>query len=102
MPVTAGRGPVFECGCMGAFGLQDPRGGAQVIVATHSPVVAALPGARILELGEWGMREAQWEDTQLVVSHRAFLASPQRLLDGGAGLRDPAHTVRGAFAIGVA
>jgi predicted ATPase len=54
--------------------------GAQVIVATHSPVVAALPGARILELGEWGMREAQWEDTQLVVSHRAFLASPQRYL----------------------
>jgi len=55
-------------------------GGAQAIVATHSPVVAALPGARILELGEWGMREAQWEDTQLVVSHRAFLASPQRFL----------------------
>ena len=41
----------------------DPRGGAQVIVATHSPVVAALPGARILS-GQWGMREAQWEDTQ--------------------------------------
>jgi predicted ATPase len=55
-------------------------GGAQVIVATHSPVVAALPGARILELGEWGMREARWEDTHLVVNHRAFLASPQRFL----------------------
>jgi predicted ATPase len=55
-------------------------GGAQVIVATHSPVVASLPGARILELGEWGIREAQWQDTQLVVNHRAFLASPKRFL----------------------
>lgn len=55
-------------------------GGAQVIVATHSPVVASLPDARILELGPWGMREAPWEDTDLVVSHREFLASPQRFL----------------------
>ena len=28
--------------------------GAQVVVATHSPVVAALPGATLLEVGPWG------------------------------------------------
>lgn len=54
--------------------------GAQVIVATHSPVVASLPGARILELGDWGLRESLWEDTQLVINHQAFLAAPQRYL----------------------
>ena len=32
--------------------------GSQVIVATHSPVVAAIPGAHLLELGPWGMRAA--------------------------------------------
>lgn len=54
--------------------------GAQVIVATHSPVVAALPGAQILELGDWGIRTSDWDDTELVVSHRAFLRSPQGFL----------------------
>jgi predicted ATPase len=37
-------------------------GGGQVIVATHSPVIAAVPGARILELGPWGIRPSQWQD----------------------------------------
>ena len=32
------------------------RIGSQVICATHSPVLASLPGAEILELGEHGIR----------------------------------------------
>jgi predicted ATPase len=59
--------------------------GGQVIVATHSPVIAAVPGARILELGAWGMRPSQWQDLELVASWRQFLGQPQtflrRLLD---------------------
>lgn len=30
-------------------------GRSQVVVSTHSPVLASLPGARLLELGEWGV-----------------------------------------------
>jgi predicted ATPase len=30
--------------------------GSQAVVAAHSPILAAAPGARILELGGWGMR----------------------------------------------
>jgi predicted ATPase len=30
--------------------------GSQVVVATHSPLVASLPGATLLELGDWGIR----------------------------------------------
>ncbi len=30
--------------------------GSQVIMATHSPVLAALPGATLVEVGDWGMR----------------------------------------------
>ncbi len=52
-------------------------GGSQVIVATHSPVVAAVPGAHVLELGPWGIRPASWEDLSLVVSWRQFMRDPQ-------------------------
>ncbi|HEY1705044.1 MAG TPA: AAA family ATPase [Trebonia sp.] len=54
--------------------------GAQVIVATHSPILAALPGATLLELGEWGIRPSGWEDLELVASWRQFMASPQSFL----------------------
>ena len=33
--------------------------GAQVLCATHSPLLAALPGATILEVGPWGIRETE-------------------------------------------
>lgn len=54
--------------------------GTQVICATHSPVLASLPGATILELGEWGIRETSWEDLELVHHHRSYLQSPERYL----------------------
>lgn len=54
--------------------------GGQVLCATHSPVLAALPGARILEVGEWGIRSAVWEDLELVRHWRSFLTSPERYL----------------------
>ena len=52
----------------------------QAVVATHSPVVAATPGARILEVGDWGLRECAWEDLELVQNWRAFLDSPELFL----------------------
>ena len=54
--------------------------GGQVLCATHSPVLAALPGAQILELGEWGIRPAAWDDLELVRHWRSYLESPQRYL----------------------
>jgi predicted ATPase len=50
--------------------------GSQLIVATHSPIVAAVPGATIWELGDWGIRPARWEDLELVSAWRQFLAEP--------------------------
>ncbi|NYD42484.1 AAA family ATPase [Nocardioides panaciterrulae] len=55
-------------------------GGAQVLCATHSPLLVALPGARILEVGPWGMREAAWEDLELVQHWRRYLDAPMRYL----------------------
>ncbi|MFT4136457.1 AAA family ATPase [Microbacterium sp.] len=56
------------------------RSGGQVLCATHSPVLAALPGARLLELGEWGMRKTTWDDLELVRHWRSYLDAPQRYL----------------------
>lgn len=54
--------------------------GTQVICATHSPLLAALPGATILELGEWGIRRSTWHELELVQLHRGFLDEPTRFL----------------------
>jgi predicted ATPase len=70
-------------GCLALVGLLQRLAGtdtAQAIVATHSPLVAAVPGARILEVGEWGLRERTWAELGLVQDWRAFLDAPQRYL----------------------
>ena len=56
------------------------RDRGQVLCATHSPVLASLPGARILEVGAWGWRETAWEDLEVVHHWRAFLDRPDRYL----------------------
>ena len=50
--------------------------GAQVVVATHSPLLTALPGATILELGEHGIRRVGWDDLEIVAHWRQFLERP--------------------------
>ena len=54
--------------------------GGQVLCATHSPVLAALPGARILEVGDWGLRETTWDELDLVWHWRRFLSAPESYL----------------------
>lgn len=56
------------------------RKGCQVLVATHSPIVAALPGARILQLDEHGIHAVEWADLETVGHFRRFLAAPQQYL----------------------
>lgn len=59
--------------------------GSQVVLSTHSPLLAALPGARVLEVGEWGLRETPWDESDLVLSWRGFLGAPERYLRHLAG-----------------
>jgi predicted ATPase len=54
--------------------------GSQVLCATHSPVIAALPGATILEVGEWGIRPTTWDELELVRNWKAYLEAPGRYL----------------------
>jgi predicted ATPase len=54
--------------------------GSQFLLATHSPVLAAFPGATILELGEHGRHVTTWEDLPMVGHWRRFLAAPDAYL----------------------
>lgn len=69
-------------GCLALIGLlQDlVAGGSQVLLSTHSPVLAAYPGADLHEIGEWGIRACEYDDLDLVRNWRAFLDAPERFL----------------------
>ncbi|WP_448070779.1 AAA family ATPase [Georgenia yuyongxinii] len=56
------------------------KDGAQVLCATHSPLLAAMPGAKIMEVGGWGMRETRWDRLELVQHWRSYLHEPHRYL----------------------
>jgi predicted ATPase len=61
--------------------LDDLRSdGAQVVVATHSPMLTALPGATILELGPHGIRRTTWAELEIVADWRRFLSAPESFL----------------------
>jgi predicted ATPase len=47
--------------------------GSQFIIATHSPILLAYPHAVIHELGGWGIRQIQYEETEPVRVTRDFL-----------------------------
>lgn len=54
--------------------------GVQLLLATHSPVLAALPGSTIVQLSDRGLERVEWADLDLVVNEKYFLADPQRFL----------------------
>lgn len=54
--------------------------GTQLIVATHSPVLMALPGAQILSFGEDGIEEVAYEDTEAFQTMDLFIRDRERLL----------------------
>jgi predicted ATPase len=53
---------------------------AQFIVATHSPILMAFPGARILNFDDHPVREMDYDDVEHVSLTRAFLNNPQAFL----------------------
>ncbi|MGH4022991.1 MAG: AAA family ATPase [Pseudonocardiaceae bacterium] len=59
--------------------LRDLAGeGSQVLLATHSPLLAACPGATVLELGPHGIHRTRWDELDMVRSWQAFLEAPER------------------------
>ncbi|MCU1479862.1 MAG: family ATPase [Subtercola sp.] len=69
-------------GCLALIGLMHDlvEGGSQIVLSTHSPILAAYPGADLIEVGEWGLRASEYDDLDLVRTWRSFLDSPERYL----------------------
>jgi len=53
---------------------------SQLIIATHSPILMAYPGAEILHLDENGIRRVDYEDTEHYVVTREFLNRPGAMI----------------------
>lgn len=51
--------------------------GSQVICATHSPIITALPGAEIFEFSEDGISKKSWADLQLVQHWQRYMNNPE-------------------------
>jgi predicted ATPase len=56
------------------------RLGSQFIIATHSPIVMAYPGATILSLDSTPLREIAYEETEHYTVTRDFLNRRERML----------------------
>ena len=54
--------------------------GAQFIIATHSPVLLACPGARIYELDGDGLAPCAYDDLETVRFTRGVLDAPERFI----------------------
>ncbi len=55
--------------------------GSQFIIATHSPILLAYPGATIYELSGSGINESKYEDIEHVKMTRDFLSNPSVFLN---------------------
>ena len=63
-----------------AIVVRATRAGAQFVIATHSPVLLAIPGARVFELGDDGVTETAYDDLETERFTRGFLEASERYL----------------------
>lgn len=54
--------------------------GAQFVMATHSPLLMAFPGAQLYELASDGLTEHDYQDLEVVQLWKSFLDAPERFL----------------------
>jgi predicted ATPase len=68
--------------CLALLSVLDElaRSGSQVICATHSPLLTALPGAQILELSDSGIEARNWRELELTTNWLHFLEEPDAYL----------------------
>ncbi|MBX3582518.1 MAG: AAA family ATPase [Rhizobiaceae bacterium] len=62
------------------LGKLDRSGHAQVIIATHSPLLMACPGARLLQINRFGLEETRLQDTEHFRTLREFCLDPTGFL----------------------
>ena len=56
------------------------KANSQLIIATHSPILMAYPGACIYELSEQGIAKVAYKDTEHYRMTKQFLDDPERMM----------------------
>ena len=56
---------------------QAVKRGAQFIIATHSPIILAIPDAAIVDITDHGLEDTVYEEAEAVIATREFLEDPQ-------------------------
>lgn len=54
--------------------------GSQLVIATHSPILLAVPGAQILHFSDEGIHPIPYEHTEAYAITRRFLTDTQGML----------------------
>ena len=54
---------------------------SQFLIATHSPILMAYPGACIYQLSETGISQVNYRDTEHYQLTRRFLEAPERMME---------------------
>lgn len=54
---------------------------SQFIIATHSPILLAYPGATIYQIGASGITPVQYHETEHYVVTKAFLNNPDKMIN---------------------
>ncbi|MGC1430067.1 MAG: AAA family ATPase [Albidovulum sp.] len=57
------------------------KASAQIIMATHSPILMALPGVRLLEISRFGIEETTYQNTRHFRLYRNFITGPEGFID---------------------
>jgi predicted ATPase len=57
-------------------------GDTQFIIATHSPILMALPEARVFDFGDGAITPTRYQDTAHYRLYRDFMADPRPFLEG--------------------
>lgn len=70
-------------GCLALLAIitRASRAGAQFVIATHSPILLACPGATIYEVDDDGIAACPWDALDTVRTTRAFLDAPERFIE---------------------
>ncbi|MEO1061971.1 MAG: AAA family ATPase [Actinomycetota bacterium] len=60
--------------------LDGVAAGGQFLIATHSPLLMALPGADVVQLSDGGLHRTAFDELEVVDLWRSFLDAPERFL----------------------
>lgn len=68
--------PARQLDLLGMLAIVQNSASSQVILATHSPILMAVPGATLLQVTRFGLEPVALEDTRHYRLYRAFCLDP--------------------------